>query len=179
MKFVCLLLCCAALPAFAQTESADTSPAREKQKATAEPKIAESGELLGVGIGMTMREARAKLDPLRDPAAPRDEKEKYGSRAYWKLRETEFDWIMVWANRDKKIVRIRAVLRPDNQKPFSEIGELAKANPNGPNAAAWNLTAPAGPVRVSALGGEGKAARLSILAFDPSLPQPAEDEEPQ
>ena len=151
-------------------------PAREEQQQPAPP-IASSGQILGVGIGMTMKEAREKLDPLREPDAPRDEKEKFGSRAYWKLRETEFDWIMVWANRERKIVRIRAVLRGDKHKPFAEIGDLAKANPNTPSAAAWNLLGPHGAVRISALGGDGHAARISILAFDPNLPEPPEAED--
>lgn len=174
---------CALLLVFAQfyltheARAADPSAAEAKQ--TSEPTIAESGKILGVGIGMMLKEAREKLDPLRDPEAPRDEKEKYGTRAYWKLRETEFDWIMVWANRERKIVRIRAVLREDKRKPFAEVGDLAKATTRTATSAAWAGNGDAGPIQVSAIGSDEHAVRISILAFDPALPQPSESEEPE
>ena len=169
VKFALLFL-------FAATVLLAREVVAEEAKDAAQPPIVPSGKILGVGIGMTLKEAREKLDAVRDPDAPRDEKEKFGSRAYWKLRETEFDWIMVWANRDRKIVRIRAMLRPEKQKPFDEIGNVADAT-SGPNGAVWNISTANGPIRISAFGQNGAAARISILAFDPSLPAPPEAED--
>ena len=152
--------------------AAEASPSPIPEKQPAAETIESSGGILGVRIGMTMKEAREALKPLRDPAAPRDEREKFGTRAYWKLLETEYDWIVAWANRDGKITRIRAVLRPDSPKPFSEIGDLSRAVTNAPHAAAWNAVRDNIWFRVTAFGNEGRAVRISILAFDPSLPQP-------
>ena len=154
-------------------------PAAEESSPTPAPAptIESSGEILGVRIGMTMKEAREKLNPLRDPAAPRDEREKYGTRAYWKLLETEYDWIMAWANREGKITRLRAVFRPDQLKPFSEIGDLSRAVTNAPHAAAWNAARDHITFRITAFGKDGHAVRISILAFDPSLPEPPETDE--
>ena len=57
-----------------------------------------SGKILGLTIGSTMQEAREKLDPLRVPTdyVP-DEKEESGRRVHWKLKETDYDWVMAWA----------------------------------------------------------------------------------
>ena len=140
--------------------------------------IESSGEVLGVRIGMTMKEARAKLKPLRDPEAPRDEREKLGTRVYWKLLETEYEWMMAWANPEGKITRVRAVLRPEKLKPFSEIGDPTRAVTVTPNAIAWNVVRDGIAFRITALGNDGHAARISMLAFDPSLPQPPADEDP-
>ena len=155
----------------ATPEASPNAPAAET--------IESSGEILGVRIGMTMKEARAKLTPLRDPEAPRDEREKFGTRAYWKLLETEYDWMMAWANAAGKITRLRAVVRPEKLKPFSEIGDLTRAVTITPNTAAWNVVRDGIAFRITALGNDGHAVRISMLAFDPSLPQPPQDEEPQ
>ena len=158
----------------------EASPSPSPEKAATAETIESSGAILGVRIGMTMKEARETLKPLRDPDAPRDEREKFGTRAYWKLLETEYEWIMAWANRDGKITRIRAVLRPDSPKPFSEIGDLSRAVTNAPHAAAWNAVRDNIWFRITAFGNEGRAVRISILAFDPSLPEPPpETDEPE
>jgi hypothetical protein len=158
----------AAEPAAAEVSSAAAAPAET---------IESSGEILGLRIGMTMKEAREKLKALRDPAAPRDEREKFGTRAYWKLLETDYDWIMAWANREGKITRLRAVFRPDQLKPFSEIGDLSRAVTNAPHAAAWNAARDHISYRITAFGKDGRAVRISILAFDPSLPEPPEPDD--
>ena len=177
MRTLLSLASCVALAASPQLRAQESPAPRVPLQEAAEPRVAESGKILGVGIGMTLKEAREKLEPFRDPDAPRDEKEKYGSRAYFKLRETEYDWMMVWANPAKKIVRIRAVLRDDQRKPFSEIGDMEKAARREPNTVAWNLACEAAHVRIAALGSDGLAVRISILALDPALPQPPADDD--
>ena len=155
-------------------------PARPSAPATdAEPPITVSGSILGITIGMPMREARERLLPLREPIpGPLDEKEKAGQRTYWKLVGTEYDWVMAWANRDRKITKIRAVLRPEKLKPFEEIGDLTKALSSNPSAAVWDVMRQEGAsFRLTALGAEGRAVRISMLALDPSLPEPAQAEE--
>lgn len=136
-----------------------------------QPTIVESGSILGITIGMPLREVRERLKPLREPVAgPLDVKEKMNQRVYWKLVGTDYDWIMAWANSDGKVTRIRAVLRPDRLRPFSEIGDLAKAKSSGPNVAVWDVMREHGSFRLTALGAEEHAVRISMLAFDPSLP---------
>jgi hypothetical protein len=150
----------------------DASPS-PAAPAPQEPTIVESGSILGVTIGMPLREARERLNPLREPVAgPIDVKEKMNQRVYWKLVGTDYDWLMAWANREGKITRIRAVLREDKRKPFEQIGDLAKAINSGANVAVWDVFRDAASFRLTAVGAEQRAVRISMLALDPSLPDP-------
>lgn len=167
----------ALLFAAAITTGAEEGPPASKPPPAPEPSIESSGKILGVGIGTTMKEARESLNPLREKTdGPLDLKEKMGTRVYWKLVGTEYDWVMAWANRDGKITRLRAVLRPDKLKPFAEIGDIAKSVKNDANTAVWDVFREGGSFRITALGAEGRAVRISLLAFDPNLPEPEDNE---
>jgi hypothetical protein len=145
------------------TDEVSPAPSSERSR------IASSGQILGIGIGSEMEEAREKLDPLREgeDGAPEGEKEE-GERAYWKLKETDYSWIIAWADKGGKITRIRATFRPDKPKPFSEIGDLGTATVNQPNAAAWNITAADGsPIRIVAQGPEQRASTVYMFSLRP------------
>lgn len=133
--------------------------------------IAASGKIMGVGVGSSLDEAREKFDPLREgeERAPESEKEKEeGERVYWKLKETEYSWIIAWAAEDGKITRMRAMLRPDRLKPFTDIGDLATAKVNQANAAAWDTKAVDGwPFRVVAQGPEQRATTIYMFSLRP------------
>lgn len=132
--------------------------------------IESSGQILGVAIGLPMAEAREKLDPLR--AAGRayepDQKEQKGRRIYWKLKETEYDWIMVWANAEGNVTRVRAVLRPDKTMPFNEIGNLGRAASADPSRAKWNLRRPDGAnFRLIVQGAGQRASSVYMFSLEP------------
>lgn len=129
--------------------------------------IAASGKIMGIGVGSEMETAREKFDPLRggEEHAPDSDKEE-GERAYWKLKETEYGWIIAWADEAGKITRMRAMLRPDKLKPFQDIGNLATATVNQPNTVAWNLTAADGsPFRVVAQGPDQRATTIYMFSL--------------
>ena len=155
-----------------QQPAAPPSPAQEsptdQTPGTAET-IQSTGAILGVRIGAQISEARDKLDPLRAAGSyPPDEKELQGRRIYWKLAGTEYDWIMVWADKQGKVTRVRAVFRPEHQKPFAEIGDLASALTADSHAVRWNLKTPAGsPFRLAAQGADGRA--VSVYMFSQEL----------
>lgn len=143
------------------------SSAQGQSTPAAAQTIESTGKVLGVGIGTSMNEARAKLDPLRvaDERAP-DRKEKAGTRVYWKLKETEYDWIIAWANREGEITRLRAMLRRERAKPFAEIGELSRATVNLPERAVWDIKHEDGEhFRLVAEGREQRAATLYMFGF--------------
>jgi len=129
-------------------------------------------EILGLTIGDPVDEARQRLDPLREPVVyTPDAKETSGRRIYWKLRETEFDWIMVWGNAEGKITRLRGYFRPDQTKPFHEIGDLRTAASVTSQMAKWNLRRTGGPYyRLIAQGTEHQAQTVYMF----SLEQPGE-----
>ncbi len=130
--------------------------------------IESTGQILGLAIGDPIAEARKRLDPLRVPAVyTPDAKEKTGRRIYWKLQETEFDWVMVWGNPEGKITRIRGYLRPEQKKPFHEIGDVQTAANATATAAKWNLRRPGGPYfRLVAQGTEHRAQTVYMFSLD-------------
>ena len=141
-------------------------PASEQTPGAAET-IQSSGLILGVGIGTQISEARAKLDPLRAPGEHEpDRKEKAGTRIYWKLNGSEYDWIIVWANSAGQITRIRANPRPDQPKPFVEVGDLSRAARVQPHQVMWNVERPDGmSYRLIAQGQDEQARSVYMFAL--------------
>lgn len=155
-------------------------PLRVEPPPPAAETIEASGEIFGLAIGSSMEAAREKLDALRVPSVyTPDAKEKSGQRIYWKLKETEFDWIMAWANPDGKISRMRAVYRPGMEKPFQEIGDLRAAASVTANSVKWNLRRPRGGYyRLIAQGPEQQAK--TVYMFSLEIPgEAAEGNEPE
>ena len=122
-----------------------------------------------MAIGDTLDRAREQLDPLRAPGSyPPDEKELQGRRIYWKLAGTDYDWIMVWADKQRKVTRVRAVFRAEHQKPFAEIGDLPAAMTTDAQTVRWNLKTAAGaPYRLVAQGADQKA--ISVYMFSQEI----------
>ena len=130
--------------------------------------IEASGSVLGIGIGTQIDEARAKLEPLRKTfETPPDAKEQANKRIYWKLKETEYEWLIAWANSQGQITRLRARLREGSEKPFSEIGDLARATINTPDQAMWNVTGGKRPAfRLIAQGKDHRAITFYMFALE-------------
>ena len=153
-----------------QTQSASPSEQRPSEQLAAQSAtetIQSTGLILGVGIGTPIADARAKLDPLRSPGEHEpDRKEQEGTRIYWKLNGTEFDWIIVWANRAGQITRIRANPRPDKPKPFAEVGDVARASSVQPQQMMWNVERPNGlSYRLIAQGDKQLARSVYMFAL--------------
>ena len=129
--------------------------------------IQETGLILGVGIGTQISEARSKLDPLRAPGEHEpDRKEQAGTRVYWKLNGTDFDWIIVWANTAGQLTRLRANPRPEQPIPFTEIGDLTRAVVNEPHQAIWTVERPGGlSFRLVAQGINRQAKTIFMFAL--------------
>ena len=130
--------------------------------------IEASGTVLGIGIGTQIDEARAKLEPLREAVeTPPDAKEQANKRIYWKLKETDYEWLIAWANSKGQITRLRARLREGSEKPFSEIGDLARAMINTPDQAMWNVTGGKRPAfRLIAQGKDRRAITFYMFALE-------------
>ena len=126
------------------------------------------GKIFGITLGSPMEEARRTLDPLRIPSVyTPDQKERSGRRIYWKLKETPFDWIMIWANGEGRITRLRAVYRPESTPPFADLGDLRKAASATEEAVKWNLQLSDGShFRFIAQGAGGKARTIYMFALD-------------
>jgi hypothetical protein len=136
--------------------------------------IEASGKILGIAIGSPIQAARDKLDPLRVPGPDyADAKASSGRRIYWKLKETEYDWVMVWG-KEGKISRMRAVFRTEQTKPFAEIGNLQNAASANDNQVKWDLRRPNGsPFRLIAQGVGQRATTVYMFSLETG---PAEEQ---
>lgn len=147
----------------------DTYRPRETEARFTKSPIESTGKILGVGIGSSLKEAHEKLDPLRDPSSTdfRDKKRGGGKRekAYWRLRETEFSWIMAWTNNEGRIVRLSIAVSPEKPKPFEEVGDLSKAFTNREHVAIWNVPRPENlSYRLIARGPDRRATSIYLIA---------------
>lgn len=127
--------------------------AGEKKKKAAAPSpspalIEITGGILGVKLFAPLEEAREKLAHfklVKDASAEPEEAERArGERVIWRLAETEYQWIVAWADKEGKIVKISASVRPEKKKPFAEIGDLARAKMHNESAALWIVQRPDG-----------------------------------
>lgn len=134
--------------------SASLAGSKKKQPASPKPKpstalIEVTGSILGVKLFAPLEEAREKLAHLKlEQDSTPEEAEKgereAGERIVWRLTETEYQWIVAWADKEGKVVKISASVRPDKKKPFSEIGDLSRAKVHTDSMAMWSVQRPNG-----------------------------------
>ena len=166
MRFVVLILA-VATTAFVAPKKKQAS----KPKPTATPGlIAETGSILDVKMFGSIEEAREKLAHLKiDKDATPAVAEKWkrgGSRIVWRLAETDYLWIVAWADKDGKVERISASVRPEKKKPFKEIGDLSQAEGHNQSMALWNVHRPDGSsYRLVAKGPNEQAVTIYMYSL--------------
>ena len=156
-----------ATPAFAAPKKDGAST----PKPTATPGlIEETGSILDVKLFGSIEEAREKMAHLKiDKDATPAALEKWkrgGSRIAWRLAETEYLWIVAWADKDGKVERISASVRPEKKKPFTQIGDLSRAKVHNESMAMWIVERPDGSdYRLVAKGPEGQAVTIYMYSL--------------
>lgn len=131
-----------AIASVALAGSKKTPSPTPKPTATPPPLIEVTGSILGVALFANLEEAREKMESfkLEEGAAaesPEKEEREAGERMVWRLAETEYLWIIAWADKAGKVVKISASVRPEKRKPFREIGDLARAKAHDDSMAMW------------------------------------------
>jgi hypothetical protein len=137
-------------------------------------------EFLGLSVGMSMAEVRARLRTLNATDVAEEtiaegktksgtkkltdrEYDKGGIRKRgWKLPDTPFEWVTVTSNRRGIVILITAAYRAGQAKSFSEIANLDKAVFKSDSSVTWNVLRPTGNFLIVANGGQGKATTLSM-----------------
>jgi len=156
------------------TTTAFAAPKKKKSstpKPTATPGlITETGSILAVKLFGSIEEAREKLAHLKidkDATPAVAEKSKRGgSRIVWRLAETDYLWIVAWADKDGKVERISASVRPEKKKPFKEIGDLSRAEGHNESMALWNVQRPDGSsYRLVAKGPNQQAVTIYMYSL--------------
>jgi hypothetical protein len=135
--------------------------------------IEATGSILGVTIFAPLERAREEMKRFkRENEAPAESAEKEereaGERIIWRLAETEYLWIVAWANKEGQVVKISASVRPEKKKPFREIGDLARAKVHNDSMAMWVVQHPDGTYyRVVAKGPAEQASSIYMCSLNP------------
>jgi hypothetical protein len=124
-------------------------------------RIADS--ILGVKIGMSLTEARAKLEPLGTTGG-RDTRDG-GRKEQWNLKETEYSAIVYKTDAKGKVVWVTGFVRPGQEIPFAKLGDPERATGKNDSHISWNVETPAGGYRLVAKGPESKARVVYLLSL--------------
>jgi len=134
--------------------------------------------ILGVGVGTSLDQARAKLDPLRrretrntreegeeEAREEQEQKREGGAKEAWALKATNYATVALKVDREGHVVWITGFVRPGKEIPFAKLGNLSSATAVTKARAIWNVETPNGGYRVIAKGQNGKARVVSILSL--------------
>lgn len=133
-----------------------------------------TGGILGVKLFAPLEEAREKMARFKlekDATAESEEKEERegDARMIWRLAETEYQWIVAWADKEGKVIKISASLRPEKKKPFKEIGDLGRAKVHNDSMAMWSVQHPDGAsFRLVAKGPGEQALSIYLSSLKPA-----------
>lgn len=119
--------------------------------------------ILGVSIGSTLEETRAKLSPL-GTGGGRDTRDG-GRKEAWTLKGTDYATLAFKTDGKGKVVWVSAFARPGKEIPFSKLGDLSKAARAADSQAIWNVETPQGGYRLVAKGPNGKASVVYLLSL--------------
>lgn len=120
--------------------------------------------LLGVSIGSTLEEARAKLTPLGTGGGryTRDG----GRNEAWTLKGTDYATLAFKTDGKGRVVWVSAFVRPGKEIAFSKLGDLSKAAQAPGSQTVWNIETPQGGYRLVAKGANGKASVIYLLSLE-------------
>jgi hypothetical protein len=119
--------------------------------------------ILGVSVGSSLEETRAKLTPL-GTGGGRDTRDG-GRKEAWALKDTEYGTLAFKTDSKGKVVWVSAFARPGKEISFSQLGNLSKAARAADSQAIWNVETPQGGYRLVAKGVNGKASVVYLLSL--------------
>ncbi|MDB6147223.1 MAG: hypothetical protein JWO45_887 [Spartobacteria bacterium] len=126
--------------------------------------------VLGVELGMSLKQAHAKLDKLSDRAHPPKEKigeEEGEGKVLWQLAGTNYSAVFIKADEKERVVSITAMVRPGKELPFEKIGEVKKAPMQNASTIVWDVVRTKEPLfRVIAKGADHKAATIQMFVVE-------------
>jgi hypothetical protein len=126
--------------------------------------------VLGVELGMNLKQAHSKLDKLSDHAHPPKEEtgeEEGGGKVLWQLAGTNYSAVFIKADEKERILSITAILRPGKEIPFEKIGEVKKAPIQDGSTVVWDVMRAKQPLfRVMAKGTEHKANTIQLFVVE-------------
>ena len=119
--------------------------------------------LLGINIGTSLDEARARLTLIGNGGG-RDTRDG-GRKEAWTLQGPDYATLAFKTDGKGKVSWVSAFARPGKEIPFSELGDLAKAASASDSQVIWNIETPQGGYRLVAKGVKGKAGVVYLLSL--------------
>jgi hypothetical protein len=123
------------------------------------------GDILGVRIGSTLAEARARLGTL-GTLDGRDTRDG-GRKETVTLNGGRYGTVAFRTDASGRVVWVTGFVRPGQEIPFEELGERKLAARWTESAATWDPPGPT-PYRVLAKGSAGKARVVTLLLVLPA-----------
>ncbi|MBC8122452.1 MAG: hypothetical protein H7Y22_11510 [Gemmatimonadaceae bacterium] len=125
-------------------------------------RVQTTSTILGVGIGTTLEEARARLGSL-GTSGGRDTREG-GRKEAWTLTGTDFATIALKTDNQGRVLWVSGFVRPGREIPFAQLGDLTLATLKA-GQAIWNVPTPDGGYRLVAKGEADRARVVYLLSL--------------
>lgn len=119
--------------------------------------------VLGVKVGMSLEEARAKLKDSGTYGG-RDTRDG-GRKEQWTMKKTPFTYVVYQTDGKGRVKWVTGFVRPGKEIPFAKLGDLARATRSSELEASWNVERPEGNYRLLARGARGKAQVVHLLTL--------------
>ncbi|MFY9550980.1 MAG: hypothetical protein WAU32_07505 [Thermoanaerobaculia bacterium] len=132
--------------------------------------------ILGIHVGSSLADARARLEPhavqqAREPEEEERSERGEGRTKAWTLKDSEYGSVALNVNDAEKVVWITGFVRPGREIPFSRLGDLSVAARATDSMAVWNVATQSGGYRLVAKGEKGRARVVSLLSLASPSPE--------
>ena len=143
--------------------------------ATAQKPARVWNSILGVRVGSTLNEARARLRRFGSRGAEnelesegrgeRSEEREGGHKEAWKLRKGSFGYVVFQTDYQNRVIWVSGFVRPGREIPFSTLGDLTRAEGQSDSQVFWNVPNATGGYRLVAKGPSGKARVVYLFSL--------------
>ena len=123
--------------------------------------------ILGVRVGSVAADVQAKLSP-RGTGESRPTRDG-GNKQVWSLNGTPFSSVALKVNAAGRVVWVTGFVRPGQEIPFKELGDLARASSASASRVVWDVPTADGGYRLIARGSGRRAQTISLLSFDAEM----------
>ena len=120
--------------------------------------------ILGVRIGSVSGDVQVKLG-ARGTVDTRPTREG-GAKQVWTLTGTPFSSLALKTDAAGRVVWVSGFVRPGQEIPFKELGDLARASAASASRVVWDVPTAHGGYRLIARGSGRRAQTVSLLSFD-------------
>jgi hypothetical protein len=128
-----------------------------------------SDSILGVRIGTSLEEAEKKLEKFsvhnERRTATEEDNDEPGTKRVWRLKGTNYSSVALKTNEKGRVVWVTGFVRPNEELPFTKLGDTSLAMRATDSQAIWNVANSNGGYRLVAKGQNGRARVIYLLSL--------------